>query len=68
MGDESADVNDVVADSGNAGSNGELDCAATCRRPASGVTAGVGREVGAGNIVVVLAEKQVRVVGSPNKQ
>lgn len=67
MGDDSADGNDVEAGSGNAGSNGELDDAATCRRPASGVPAGVGRVVGAGNIVVVLAEKQVRTVGRPNK-
>ena len=67
MGDESADVNDVEAVSGNAGSNGELDDAATCRRPASGVTAGVGRVVGAGNIVVVLAEKQDRFVERQNK-
>ena len=58
MGDESADVNDVVAGNGNAGSNGELDDAAICRRPASGVAAGVGRVEGAGNIVVVLAETQ----------
>ncbi len=61
MGDGwSDDVNDVLAGNGNAGSNGRLDCAAIGRRPASGVTAGVGREEGAGNIVVFLVEKQAK--------